>query len=788
MQPLAPRGNFDLWAAGAGITMRPVAGKPELFADRYEVLDLLAVGPTAATYRANDRERGHAVALKILRKDLAGAAIAVSRFRHEARLARRISHPNVACVLDVGEHDGAEYVTRELATGEGLDVILEAKKPLPLPRALTLGVELARALGAAHERGIVPCELLPEQIYVDARGGVVLTDLGGGREGAPTAPERAEGRGASERSDLYALGALLYQVLTGAPPWGRRAGLAGGAARFAVPPVRPHEVEAKVPAEVSALVMQLLEREPSRRPESARAVEAALTRISPEAAAPQRPATPPAPKPLARGRATPAPGPAPAPPEAFARPIRPRVLAVLALDDLGDHKRRYVAEALASALADRLATLPSIRVLPRTEDGDEGGDEAPRLTGTRMGADAVLTGSIHLRVGEDARFSLLLTSVATGEVLWHSEIIRSPKELFKVADLVAAGVGRALDAHAPPPRSRALEPEPDDTDPFPRARAALGDFTKEGSDDAERDLATAFLRAPDDPVLASWLALSKLQRWAFDPGLGQGDESAPVVAERIALEVRKRAPGTAEACLVLAALADARGEPVLAMRRGREAVRLAPALGEAHALIGRLRAEANDVIGGERDLELALRHGAQVTTLLALARTRGLLKDYDRAAESLYLADAKAPGHLGATLARMEAAAWSLDPAKMERARARAIETTAGRSGPLVHAIRARAGLDAERELGTLAGFAATPGCTARTRAWILQTVCEGRAAAGDRPGAIEALRGVDAAGSIDALWIERCPSLASMRVLSGFSDVRAAVLARAEETLDEQD
>jgi eukaryotic-like serine/threonine-protein kinase len=786
MQPLAPWGNFDLRRSETRRHNAAVAGKPELFAGRYEVLDLLAVVPTAAVYRANDRMLGHAVALKILRKDLAGAAIAVSRFRHEARLARRVTHPNVARVLDMGEHDGAEYVTRELAAGEGLDVLLEAKQALPLERALGIGVQLARALAAAHERGIIPCDIAAEHVFVDARGGVVVTDFSAGREGPPTSPERQDGRAASERSDLYALGALVYQMLTGTPPWGRRAGLTGGAARFSVPPARPHDLDAGIPEGVSSLVMQLLEREPAARPESARAVEIALARLAPAAAAPPRP-TPSAPRPPLPTH-TPRSAPARAAVKAgppSGRLLRPRALAVLPLADVGDHKRRYVAEALASALTDRLAAVPSIRVLTRGDDDDARADEAPRVVGLRMGADAVLTGSLHLRASEDARFSVLLTSVSSGEVLWRAEIVRSPKELFKIADMIAAGVTNALDLLAPPPRSTALEPEPGDVDPFPRARAALGDYTKEGSDDAERGLAAAFLRAPNDPVLASWLALAKLQRWAFDPALGQGDEAAPVVAERIALEALKRAPGTAEAHLVLAALADARGEPVLAMQKAKEAVRLAPTLGEAHALVGRLRTEANDVLAGERDLELALRQGSQVATLLALARTRGLLRDYDRAAESLYLADAKVPGHLGALLVRLEAAAWSLDPDKIARARARAVEMTTGRSGPLVHAIRARAGLDVERELASLAALAAAPGCTARTRAWLLQTVCEGRAAAGDRAGAIAALRGVDEAGSVDVLWVDGCPSLQPLRSLSGFSDARASVHARAEETLE---
>ena len=795
--------------------MSCVGPKPELFASRYEVRDLLSVGPMAAIYRANDRVLGHAVALKILRKDLSTATLAVSRFRHEARLARRVMHPNVARVLDVGDADGAHYVTRELAPGDALDVVLEAKRALPLGRALSIVVQLTRALAAVHERGIRYCDLLPENVVVDVKDHVVLNDFGTTRETGASTPEQSEGRVPNERSDLYALGALAYQMLTGVPPWGRRAGLATGAARFALPPPPPRDVDTRIPADVSDLVMLLLEREPSRRPDSARAVEAILARIAPSAGGPpvepappgrtRAPSTMPPPSAPASSRPSPSPspglrpspipspsprpspspsGPTSGPTSGAPRLLRPRALAILPIADVGDHKRRYVADALASALTDRLATIASVRVLPQLGDPDDEPDQDPRVAGLRMGADAVLSGSLRMRAAEDTRFSVQLIGVSTGEVLWRADIVRSAKDLFKIADEVTSAVVHALDTLAPPPTSTALEPEPGDADPFPRARASLAEYTKEGADDAERGLASAFLRAPHDPVLACWLALAKLRRWHFDPSLGQGDEAAPVVAERIANEVLKTSRSVAEAHLVLATLADLQGDAHLAMQRVRDAIRLSPGLAEAHALAGQLRAEANDVIAGERDLETALRIDAQVPTLLAMARTRGLLKDYGRATESLYLVDSKVPGHLASALVRLEAADWSQDAQAMARARARAIEVATGRSGMLVHAIRVRAGLDADRELGALAAIAAMSGCTARTRAWILQTVAEDRAAAGDHPGAISALRGLDTTGSIDALWIESCPALVVLRGLSGFADVRAAILARAEAAL----
>src|SRR5262249_15570703 len=162
-------------------------------------------------------------------------------------------------------------------------------------------------------------------------------------------------------------------------------------------------------------------------------------------------------------------------------------------------------------------------------------DEDLRALGRRLGVEAIVEGSLLVR-GAVMRISVRLLEVDRGFVLWTARFDRPSKELFKVADEVASHVGHALglDAERSAGGSRRGPASLEDVDPSLRARGAYGAYTAEGARQADLLLSDAFLRTPNDPILASWLAVSKLRRWEFEPALGQGDESAPVVAARIA--------------------------------------------------------------------------------------------------------------------------------------------------------------------------------------------------------------------------------------------------------------
>src|SRR5580693_2974832 len=199
-----------------------------LVASRYRIIALLGKGGMGEVYRADDLTLGQAVALKFLPDGAPRDEGLVERFRNEVRMARRVSHPNVCRVYDVGEVDGQTFFTMEYVDGEDLASLLRRIGRLPPDKALDIARHLCAGLAAAHAKGVLHRDLKPANIMLDGRGQVVITDFGLAgvaddirgqevRSGTPAymAPEQLAGKEVSTRSDIYALGLVLYEVFTG---------------------------------------------------------------------------------------------------------------------------------------------------------------------------------------------------------------------------------------------------------------------------------------------------------------------------------------------------------------------------------------------------------------------------------------------------------------------------------------------------------------------------------------------------------------------------------------------
>ena len=247
-------------------------------------------------YRADDLTLGQAVALKFLPDNAARDQGLLERFKNEVRIARRVSHPNVCRVYDVGDVEGHTFFTMEYVDGEDLASLLRRIGRLPEDKALDIARQLCAGLAAAHTKGVLHRDLKPANIMLDGRGQVVITDFGLAgvadqiqgnevRSGTPAymAPEQLAGKEVSTRSDIYSLGLVLYEVFTG-----KRA--------FSETPERPRNRGDKTPSRPSAVVKDLnpviervilrcLETEPSARPATVLSVAAALPGGDPLAAA-----------------------------------------------------------------------------------------------------------------------------------------------------------------------------------------------------------------------------------------------------------------------------------------------------------------------------------------------------------------------------------------------------------------------------------------------------------------------------------------------------------------------
>jgi serine/threonine-protein kinase len=260
-----------------------------LLAGRYRIVALLGKGGMGEVYRADDLKLGQPVALKFLPAEVARHPQWLERIRHEVRVARQITHPNVCRVHDLGEWRGQAFLTMELIDGENLATLLRRIGRLPEDKAVEVARQLCLGLAASHEKGVLHRDLKPHNVMLDGQGQVRITDFGlaaHGRdlrgasvqEGTPAyqAPEQLSGREVTFRSDLYALGLILYEVFTGRKPFEARTREELLAQLEHKTPVSPSFHVGGIDPRVERIVLRCLARDPSERPGSALEVAAAL--------------------------------------------------------------------------------------------------------------------------------------------------------------------------------------------------------------------------------------------------------------------------------------------------------------------------------------------------------------------------------------------------------------------------------------------------------------------------------------------------------------------------------
>jgi serine/threonine-protein kinase len=269
-----------------------------ILAGRYRIFGLVGRGGMGEVYRADDLKLGQPVALKFLPAGVEADPARLGRFLDEVRLARQIAHPNVCRVYDVGEVDGHPFLSMEYVDGEDLQGLLRRIGRLPKDKAAQIARQMCAGLAAAHEQGILHRDLKPSNVMLDGRGRARLTDFGLARlagevqgadrmAGTPAfmAPEQMTGEAATVRSDLYALGLVLYEMCTGKPAFTAPTPAELTRRKLETTPTAPSRVVEEIDPAMERVILRCLEADPAKRPPSALSVAASLPGGDPLAAA-----------------------------------------------------------------------------------------------------------------------------------------------------------------------------------------------------------------------------------------------------------------------------------------------------------------------------------------------------------------------------------------------------------------------------------------------------------------------------------------------------------------------
>src|SRR5271165_3244453 len=263
----------------------------ELVGGRYEILQLLGEGGMGAVYKAADRELDRFVALKVIRPELASNSAILARFKQELLLAHQVTHRNVIRIYDLGEAEGVMFITMEFIEGKDLRSLIREKQKFSPEEAVEVIQQVCQALDAAHSVGVIHRDLKPQNIMQDPTGRILVMDFGlartvGGDGMTQTgaivgtmeymSPEQALGKDLDQRSDLFALGLILYELLTGKTPFQAESALASLIKRTQERAIPVSDVDSQIPGALSGIVSKCLERDVNERYQTASAILADL--------------------------------------------------------------------------------------------------------------------------------------------------------------------------------------------------------------------------------------------------------------------------------------------------------------------------------------------------------------------------------------------------------------------------------------------------------------------------------------------------------------------------------
>ena len=468
--PTQRRGGDPGFELEVGATLGP----------RYRILSLLGKGGMGTVYKAQDAELDRTVALKLIRADLVSRPEAMQRFKQELLLASRISHKNILRIHDLVEVEGTRFISMAYVEGEDLHALLQRQGRLPLDRVMSIARQLCAALDAAHAEGIIHRDLKPQNVLLDRDGNAFISDFGlaksleagaaqvthtGEMLGTPQymSPEQVQGKQVDRRSDLYALGLLIYEMAAGQVPFASESIYQSMFLRTQEPPKDPKLLNAELPDFLDRIILRCLERDPARRYQSAHEILQDLEAGQP----PRRTLSLSVPRrhrriwilgagvllifsaalwggPRIRQAVHLGSPASPASNVGSTSSVERKSVAVLPFTVVGDQSSLgYIAAGVGEALSARLFQLKGVYVPAFTEAQNAAGAGSPDSVARNLGVKFIVYGTVTA-AGHKIAFVVNLRDIAKGKRVWAKEFSGLDQDLLTLEDQIYGELLTAL--------------------------------------------------------------------------------------------------------------------------------------------------------------------------------------------------------------------------------------------------------------------------------------------------------------------------------------------------------